>query len=55
MEKVIVEKSGGIVHVRINRPEALNACEGDRSNAINDVLARTQADTELRLGIQNVR
>ena len=25
MKKVIVEKSGGIVHVRINRPEVLNA------------------------------
>ena len=36
MEKVIVEKSGGIVNVRINRPEVMNACDGETYNAIAD-------------------
>lgn len=36
MEKVIVEKSDGIVHVRINRPEVMNACDGRTYDAIAD-------------------
>ncbi len=51
MEKVIVEKSGGIVHVRINRPEVLNACDGDTYNAIADAWDELENDPTLRVGI----
>ncbi len=51
MEKVIVQKSGGIVHVRINRPEVLNACDGDTYNAIADAWDDLENDPSLRVGI----
>ncbi len=51
MKKVIVEKSGGIVHVRINRPEVLNACDGETYNAIADAWEDLENDPNLRLGI----
>lgn len=51
MDKVIVEKSGGIVHVRLNRPDVLNACDGDMYNAIADAWDELENDPELRVGI----
>jgi len=51
MNKVIVEKSGGIVHVRINRPEVLNACDGETYDAIADAWDDLENDPELRVGI----
>lgn len=51
MEKVIVEKSGGIIHVRINRPEVYNACDGETYNAIADAWEELESDSELRVGI----
>ena len=51
MEKVIVEKSGGIVRVRINRPEVLNACDGETYNAIADAWEDLENDPNLRVGI----
>jgi enoyl-CoA hydratase/carnithine racemase len=51
MEKVIVEKSGGIVHVRINRPEVMNACDGEMYEAITDAWDELENDPGLRVGI----
>ncbi len=51
MEKVIVEKSGGIVHVRINRPEVMNACDGETYDAIADAWDDLENDPNLRVGI----
>lgn len=51
MGKVIVEKSGGIVRVKINRPEVLNACDGETYNAIADAWEDLENDPNLRLGI----
>ena len=47
MDKVIVEKSGGILHVRINRPEVYNACDGETYNAIADAWDALENDPEL--------
>lgn len=51
MKKVIVEKSNGIVHVRINRPEVMNACDGETYNAIADAWEDLENDPNLRVGI----
>lgn len=51
MAKVIVEKSNGIIHVRINRPEVYNACDGETYNAIADAWDELENDPELRVGI----
>ena len=51
MEKVIVEKSGGIVHVRINRPKVLNACDGETYDAIADAWEDLENDPSSRVGI----
>ena len=51
MEKLIVEKSGGIVHVKINRPEVMNACDGETYNAIADAWDDLENDPGLRVGI----
>ncbi len=51
MEKVLVEKTDGIVHVRINRPEVYNACDGEAYNAIADAWDEPENDPELRVGI----
>ncbi len=51
MKKVIVEKSGGIVHVRINRPEVMNACDGETYDAIADAWEDLENDPNLRVGI----
>ena len=51
MEKVIVEKSGGIVRVRINRPEVMNACDGETYDAIADAWDDLETDPTLRVGI----
>ena len=51
MKKVIVEKKGGIVYVKINRPDVLNACDGDTYNAIADAWEELENDPNLRVGI----
>ncbi|WP_428618053.1 enoyl-CoA hydratase/isomerase family protein [Shewanella sp.] len=51
MTKVIVEKSNGIIHVRLNRPEVMNACDGDTYNAIADAWEELESDPSLRVGI----
>lgn len=51
MQKVIVEKSGGIIHVKINRPEVMNACDGDTYNAITDAWDELENNPGLRVGI----
>ncbi|WP_209507292.1 enoyl-CoA hydratase/isomerase family protein [Ruegeria sp. HKCCSP335] len=51
MKKVIVEKSDGIIHVRINRPEVYNACDGETYNAIADAWDELENDSGLRVGI----
>jgi len=51
MTKVIVDKSDGIIHVRINRPEVLNACDGETYNAIADAWDELENDPSLRVGI----
>lgn len=51
MKKVIVEKSNGIVHVRINRPEVMNACDGETYNSIADAWEDLENDPNLRVGI----
>lgn len=51
MKKVIVEKSGGIIHVKINRPEVMNACDGETYDAIADAWEELENDPSLRVGI----
>lgn len=51
MSKVLVEKSDGIIHVRINRPDVLNACDGETYNAIADAWEELESDPSLRVGI----
>ena len=51
MGKVIVEKSGGVVRVRINRPEVLNACDGETYDAIADAWDDLENDPDSRVGI----
>ena len=51
MKKVLVEKADGIVHVRINRPEVMNACDGETYNAIADAWDELENDANLRVGI----
>ncbi|RRJ82411.1 enoyl-CoA hydratase/isomerase family protein [Aestuariirhabdus litorea] len=51
MQKVIVEKKDGVVHVRLNRPEVMNACDGDTYNAIADAWDELENDPSLRVGI----
>ncbi|KUJ85252.1 hypothetical protein AVO45_17265 [Ruegeria marisrubri] len=51
MDKVIVSKKNGIVHVHINRPDVMNACDGDTYNAIADAWDALETDPELRVGI----
>ncbi|WP_167606416.1 enoyl-CoA hydratase/isomerase family protein [Maribellus sediminis] len=51
MKKVIVEKKGGIIYVKINRPDVLNACDGDTYNAIADAWEELENDPNLRVGI----
>ena len=51
MAKVIVEKSAGIVHIRINRPEVMNACDGETYNAIADAWEELENDPDSRAGI----
>ncbi|XHY23160.1 Crotonyl-CoA hydratase [Vibrio sp. NH-UV-68] len=51
MSKVIVEKNNGIVHVKINRPEVMNACDGETYNAIADAWDELENDPTLRVGI----
>lgn len=51
MKKVIVETSDGIIRVKINRPEVLNACDGETYNAIADAWEELENDPSLRVGI----
>ncbi len=51
MKKVIVEKSEGVIHVRLNRPEVMNACDGDTYNAIAEAWDELEQDPNLRVGI----
>ena len=51
MSKVIVDKSDGIVRVKMNRPEVLNACDGETYNAIADAWDELESDPNLRVGI----
>lgn len=51
MEKVIIEKADGVIHVRINRPAVMNACDGDTYNAIADAWEELEHDAGLRVGI----
>lgn len=51
MSKVIVDKSDGIIHVKINRPDVLNACDGETYNAIADAWDELENDPSLRVGI----
>lgn len=51
MSKVIVDKSDGIIHVKINRPDVLNACDGETYNAIADAWDDLENDPSLRVGI----
>ncbi len=51
MKKVIIEKSDGIIHVKINRPDVMNACDGETYNAIADAWDELENDPKLRVGI----
>ncbi|WP_427981192.1 enoyl-CoA hydratase/isomerase family protein [Agarivorans sp.] len=51
MEKVIVEKANGVIYVKLNRPEVMNACDGDTYNAIADAWEELENDPTLRVGI----
>lgn len=51
MDNVIIEKSDGIIHVKINRPDVMNACDGDTYYAIADAWDELENDSKLRVGI----
>jgi len=51
MDKVCVEKKDGIVHVKINRPAVMNACDGETYHAIADAWDELDSDPQCRVGI----
>lgn len=51
MSKVKIEKSGGVIHARIHRPEVMNACDGETYNALADAWDELENDPELRVGL----
>ena len=51
MTKVQFEKRGQVAYVTINRPERLNACDGDTYAALAETWAQVREDADLRVGI----
>ena len=47
-QRVVVEVSGGVADVRLNRPEKLNALDSAMFDAITDTLERLAGDTAVR-------
>ncbi len=51
MQKVLFEKRGQVAYVTINRPERLNACDGETYAALATAWTQFQSDAELRVAI----
>ena len=51
MKKVLLEKRGKIAYVTINRPEYLNACDGETYAALAETWSIVRNDSQLRVGI----
>ncbi len=51
MAVLLVDKSGGIASVTLNRPEALNALSRELRRAVADAFVELQADRETRVAI----
>jgi enoyl-CoA hydratase/carnithine racemase len=49
--KVLFEKKGPLAYVTINRPERLNACDGETYRLLTSVWREFRADPALRVGI----
>jgi enoyl-CoA hydratase/carnithine racemase len=49
--KVLFEKKGPLAFVTINRPERLNACDGETYRRLTEVWGEFRDDPELRVGI----
>lgn len=51
MSKILIEKSGAITTITINRPEVLNAIDKEASEALADAFKAFAADEEARIAI----
>lgn len=51
MDKVLLEKRGEVAYVTINRPERMNACDGETYDTLADIWSQVRDDAELRVGI----
>src|SRR2546425_4294360 len=49
--KVLCEPKGPVAYVTINRPERLNACDGETYRRLTEVWGEFRADPALRVGI----
>ena len=49
--KVLFEKKGPVAYVTINRPERLNACDGETYRRLTEVWREFRDDPVLRVGI----
>jgi enoyl-CoA hydratase/carnithine racemase len=52
-DRVIVESSDGIAHVRLNRPDKRNALDGEMFRAIADAGENLRADDDLRVVVMS--
>lgn len=51
MSKVAVYKNDGVLEVKINRPEVLNACDGETYSKLAEAWEQLDRDPALRVGI----
>ena len=51
MSKIKLRNSSGIMHLRLSRPEKLNACDGETYNALADARHQLEENANLRVGI----
>ena len=49
MKQVIYEKRGAIAHLKLNRPDKLNAISGPMLDAMTGILAKAEQDEEVRV------
>lgn len=51
MSKVLTEQRGGVLFVTINRPDVMNACDGETYHALADAWDELERNPALRVGI----